>query len=154
MHCSTSGWFSVDSFINTCLEHIEDDTTALSIMGTILSQGGKIIICVPAISSLYCNMDKNVGHFRRYARGELKQKAVKAGLQVIDSYYMNLLGIIPYWIKGRLNYSASANDSFSSSITKNESKLYSLATSFLEPIERVFRPVVGISEFIILRKPV
>lgn len=95
-------------------------------------------------------MDKNVGHYRRYGKGELRIKAEKAGLRLIENKYMNFMGIIPYYLKGKLK--KDTEGSFSTSIEEGESKLYSIATSILEPIERVIKPPVGISEFIILSR--
>ena len=132
------------------MEHIEDDRKALANMKKLLKDSGTIIICVPAMPGLYCYMDKNVGHYRRYARGELRQKAKENGLQVIENTYMNFMGIFPYWFKGK--FGKDAGGSFSTSIEQGESKLYSVATAILEPIERLFKPHCGISEFIILKK--
>ena len=132
------------------LEHIEDDRKALANMKKLLKDSGTIIICVPAMPGLYCYMDKNVGHNRRYTKGELRVKAKRAELQVIEDKYMNFMGILPYWIKGKLK--KDNGGSFSTSIDEGESKLYSIATSILEPIERVIKPPIGISEFIILTK--
>lgn len=132
------------------LEHIEDDRKALANMKKLLKDSGTIIICVPAMPGLYCYMDKNVGHYRRYARGELSQKAKENGLQVIENTYMNFMGIFPYWFKGK--FGKDTGGSFSTSIEQGESKLYSVATTILEPIERLFKPHCGISEFIILKK--
>ena len=132
------------------LEHIEDDRKALANMKKLLKDSGTIIICVPAMPGLYCYMDKNVGHYRRYTKGELRVKAKRAELQVIEDKYMNFMGILPYWIKGKLK--KDNGGSFSTSIDEGESKLYSIATSILEPIERVIKPPIGISEFIILTK--
>ena len=132
------------------LEHIEDDRKALANMKKLLKDSGTIIICVPAMPGLYCYMDKNVGHYRRYTKGELRVKAKRAELQVIEDKYVNFMGILPYWIKGKLK--KDNGGSFSTSIDEGESKLYSIATSILEPIERVIKPPIGISEFIILTK--
>ena len=132
------------------LEHIEDDRKALANMKKLLKDSGTIIICVPAMPGLYCYMDKNVGHYRRYTKGELRVKEKRAELQVIEDKYMNFMGILPYWIKGKLK--KDNGGSFSTSIDEGESKLYSIATSILEPIERVIKPPIGISEFIILTK--
>lgn len=132
------------------LEHIKDDEKALSIMKSLLSDNGKIIICVPAVKKLYCYMDKNVGHFRRYAKGELRKKASRAGLRAVENKYMNFFGIIPYGLKGK--FGRDTGGSFSTSIDEGESKLYSLASAVLEPLEKIVKPPVGISEFIILTK--
>jgi SAM-dependent methyltransferase len=132
------------------LEHIEDDVQALVNLKELMTDDGLIIVCVPAVSGLYCHMDKNVGHYRRYQKGELREKAIKAGLKVREDKYMNVLGIIPYWIKGKAK--KDIGGSCSTSIGEGESKLYSLATSIMEPLERVIKPPIGLSEFIILEK--
>ena len=117
-------------------------------MKKLLVQSGKIIICAPAVRKLYCYMDRNVGHYRRYAKGELCRKAEKTGLKVIEDKYMNFMGIFPYWLKGK--FGKDIGGSFSTGIAQSESKLYSLASKILEPVERVIKPPVGISEIIIL----
>lgn len=132
------------------LEHIEDDKRAILRMKELLLDGGKIIVCVPACSRLYCYMDKNVGHYRRYDKGILKKLATEAGLEVLEDKYQNFLGIVPYWLKGRLK--GNDKSSFSDTIGEGESKIYALATWLLEPVEKFVRPPVGISEFIILKK--
>lgn len=132
------------------LEHIDEDEQALLNMKSLLAERGKIILCVPALKGLYCYMDRNVGHYRRYGKGELRTKAERAGLKVIENKYMNFMGIIPYWLKGRLK--KDTGGSFSTGIEEGESKLYSIATSILEPLERVIHPPIGISEFMILSK--
>lgn len=130
------------------LEHIENHRRALEKMRSVLCDDGKLIICVPALHNLYCYMDKNVGHYRRYGKGELKNLAAESGFNVIDDFYFNFMGIIPYWLKGHLG--KDKGGSFSTDLNENNSKLYNFATSVLEPIERAVRPVAGISEFIIL----
>lgn len=50
------------------LEHIRDDTAGLSNMFNILEEGGRLALLVPAFQSLYCNIDRIVGHYRRYSR--------------------------------------------------------------------------------------
>ena len=48
------------------LEHIEDDKgEILNALGK-LTDGGYLIICVPAHNYMYSNFDKEIGHFRRY----------------------------------------------------------------------------------------
>lgn len=141
------GTFDTIVCINV-LEHIEDDVKALENMKKLLTCNGKIIICVPAVRGLYCYMDKNVGHYRRYKKSELCKKAGKVGLKVIEDKYMNFMGIFPYWMKGK--FGKNTGGSFSTSIDQNESKLYSIASRILEPLEKIIKPPVGISEIIIL----
>lgn len=140
------GLFDTIVCINV-LEHIEDDIKALVNMKKMMERNGKIIICVPAVSKLYCYMDRNVGHYRRYTKGELHRKAEEAGLKVMEDKYINFMGIFPYWMKGK--FGKDTGGSFSTGIDQNESKLYSAAARILEPLERLIKPPVGISEIAI-----
>jgi SAM-dependent methyltransferase len=74
------------------LEHIQDDTTALSGLRKKLRTGGKIYILVPAWQLLYGNMDQIVGHFRRYSKKELLAKVTGAGFRVEKIDYFDSLG--------------------------------------------------------------
>lgn len=132
------------------LEHIKDDVRALTNMERVLEKNGKIVICVPAVKRLYCYMDKNVGHYRRYGKRELSKKAEKAGLKIIEDKYMNFMGLLPYWLKGK--FGKDKGGSFSTSIDQNESKLYYIASVILEPLERIIKIPIGISEIIVLSK--
>ena len=64
------------------LEHIRDDLGALNRMARLLQPGGKIIILVPQYSFLMSDMDRLLGHFRRYSRAELRGKLEQSGLRV------------------------------------------------------------------------
>lgn len=130
------------------LEHIENHVLALKKMRSVLCNHGKLILCVPAMQSLYCYMDKNVGHYRRYDKGKLKELAINCGYNVIDNFYFNFMGIIPYWLKG--HFRKDKGGSFSTDLNERNSALYNIAAAIFEPIEKIKRPCRGISEFIIL----
>lgn len=76
------------------LEHIERDEEALLECGRCLRPGGKLLIYVPAFQVLYSSMDRNVGHFRRYRRGDLVHKLEAAGFVVASVRYVDSLGFI------------------------------------------------------------
>ena len=132
------------------LEHLSDDYQAVKNMASLLEWGGYCILMVPAWQRLYCDLDINVGHYRRYDPGRLEDIAKKNHLKIIKHHYYNMPGIIPYWIKGRKK--ADKDESFSSSLNESNSKIYNLASSILEPIERRFPPKVGLTEVMIVRK--
>ncbi len=50
------------------LEHIEDDETELKNAIDKLNKNGHLIIMVPAHQNIYSNLDKAVGHHRRYEK--------------------------------------------------------------------------------------
>lgn len=136
--------------INT-LEHLSDDYLAVAKMGGCVLNGGNIVIMVPAWQKLYCQLDRNVGHYRRYDPGRLDDIAEKDHLRIIKHIYFNRMGIIPYYIKGKRT-KAESKDSFSSSLNEGNSKLYNIASAVLEPIEKRFPPKKGLTELIVLQK--
>ena len=88
-------------YINV-LEHIEDDLGELEAIYETLAPGGRCLIFVPALQSLYGNFDREVGHFRRYNKKELEEKCRFAGFAVERSRYFDLAGILPWFIKYRI----------------------------------------------------
>jgi SAM-dependent methyltransferase len=89
----------------TCLnvlEHIDNDNHALVSMNTLLADGGRLILLVPALQWLYGSMDAADGHFRRYSARELKEKLSAAGFIVSKLQYRNFPGIFGWFINGRV----------------------------------------------------
>lgn len=74
------------------LEHIEDDVTTLREWRRKLKPGGQLLIYVPAFQLLYSSMDRKVGHFRRYTKGDLVKKLHLAGLAVKTAHYVDSIG--------------------------------------------------------------
>jgi SAM-dependent methyltransferase len=75
------------------LEHIADDAAALRLVARKLAPGGRLLVYVPAFQLLFTSMDRKVGHYRRYRRGQLEALAVGAGLTVTSSRYADSLGL-------------------------------------------------------------
>ena len=75
--------------IYTCnvLEHIESDQYALSEFFEHLNKGGRLLIYVPAFPFLYSDMDKQIGHYRRYTKADLVKKVESAGFQIKVCFY-------------------------------------------------------------------
>jgi SAM-dependent methyltransferase len=86
------------------LEHIDDDAAALRQIRDRLLPDGKLILYVPAFKLLFTEMDRRVGHFRRYRRGQLEQLVCAAGLRVSRSEYVDSIGFaaaLLYRLAGR-----------------------------------------------------
>jgi glycosyltransferase involved in cell wall biosynthesis len=84
------------------LEHIEDDRGALHNMHTLLRPGGRLILYVPANPRLYCEIDRGVGHYRRYVMEDLVEKMKAQGFRVTHQRHHNMLGAIGWWINGKV----------------------------------------------------
>lgn len=81
-------------YTSNVLEHIEDDVSALQSIKKIIKPGGRLAIYVPALPILFSDLDRKVGHFRRYRRKELISKVGGAGFKVEQCFYSDSLGVI------------------------------------------------------------
>jgi glycosyltransferase involved in cell wall biosynthesis len=78
------------------MEHVADDGAALRNMYEALEPGGHAVVLVPRGAWLYGSLDVVLGHHRRYARGELAQKARAAGFEVAQLFDFNR-ATVPGW---------------------------------------------------------
>ena len=84
------------------LEHIEDDRRVLKELCRAIEPGGAVVVLVPAHAELYSDLDKNLGHFRRYTKGLLEERFREAGFVVEKSPYFNWVGAIGWYVFGRV----------------------------------------------------
>lgn len=84
------------------LEHVEDDARALAAMAAVLAPGGTVMLLVPAFQSLYGPIDRNLGHYRRYRRGDIGRLARATGLSTARMHYMNFAGFWGWWANAHL----------------------------------------------------
>ncbi len=84
------------------LEHIQNDVEELRTAFRLLRPGGSLVLFVPAMPSLYGSLDFKSGHFRRYDRSLLRQVVSDAGFQIEHLTYMDLAGVVPYFLMYRL----------------------------------------------------
>lgn len=76
------------------LEHLADDRGALVDMCRVLKPGGRLLVYVPAFNVLYSDMDRLVGHLRRYRRSDLIQVVKQSGFRPVECYYVDSLGFV------------------------------------------------------------
>jgi len=87
-----------DTFIYiNVFEHIEDDLKELKTIKDLLPAGGHVIIFVPAHQALFSEFDASIGHFRRYSKRTVTQLAEDAGLEILQTRYMDMAGTLPWW---------------------------------------------------------
>jgi hypothetical protein len=84
------------------LEHIEDDVQALKNAGQMLKKDGALVIMIPALPAIYGTLDSLVGHYRRYTKRSFETAAVAAGFAVKEQFFMNMPGIVTWFIAGRI----------------------------------------------------
>jgi SAM-dependent methyltransferase len=83
------------------IEHIADDQRALDQIYAALKPEGGIIVAVPQHPWLWSPADADAHHQRRYSRGELEGKLIKAGFKIRCSTSFNAV-LIPLMIVSRM----------------------------------------------------
>ena len=64
------------------IEHVPDPVLVLKNAARCLKPDGGIVVTVPAYPWLYGDWDKELGHYRRYTKRELRQHVSQAGLKI------------------------------------------------------------------------
>lgn len=94
---------SFDTVIcSNVLEHIEDDRAALEHMLELLEPGGRLLLLVPAHARLFCEIDRGLGHFRRYEREPLQRLVRRVGFAIEHVGWHNAMGIAGWWWSGKV----------------------------------------------------
>jgi SAM-dependent methyltransferase len=76
------------------LEHIADDAETVRSLAIKLKPDGTLFTYVPAFNILYSLFDARIGHLRRYRRTTLVKLVRAAGLQVVESRYVDSVGFL------------------------------------------------------------
>jgi glycosyltransferase involved in cell wall biosynthesis len=84
------------------LGNVEDDVKALRLMHAALGTEGRVVVIVPALHRLYGEIDRAIGHHRRYERAELVEKMQAAGFVVEHTAFFNLIGALGWYVNARL----------------------------------------------------
>jgi hypothetical protein len=100
-------------YLSNVLEHIEDDEALLrTICDEVMEESGILIIYVPAFHLLFSELDRQVGHFRRYRISPLSSVVESAGLVVLERKYVDSLGfffllILKFLLKRNLSLTSN-----------------------------------------------
>jgi SAM-dependent methyltransferase len=120
------------------LEHIENDVEAMENIRSTLANNGKFIILVPAKKFAFTSLDKQVGHFRRYEKEELKRKLEDAGFKVSSIRFFNPVGLFSWIVREYISKDKTQ-------LSPIQVKLFDAIVPALKGIEKVISMPVGIS---------
>lgn len=87
------------------LEHVEDDEKALLHLGNVLKPSGRLLLLVPSKKWAYTELDRELGHFRRYEKKELGEKLAKASFRIEKLYFFNIVGLMSWIIRDKIQRS-------------------------------------------------
>jgi len=94
---------SVDTVVClNVLEHVEDDHLGLRNIHRVLQPGGHAIVLVPHDQRIFGTLDVALGHYRRYAHEELRQRMEAAGFRLESIVDFNRASRFPWWFSGRV----------------------------------------------------
>lgn len=127
------------------LEHIEDDRAELAGALEALRPGGHLLVFVPALPWLYSDLDRSIGHFRRYTKRSLCDVVERAGFVLKNARYFDAAGILPWYV----NFVLLRNTLGSGSVS-----LYDrLVVPVMRRIERLVHPPLGKNVLLVASKP-
>lgn len=135
--------FDTAVYINV-LEHIKDDKDELRHVYMSLKDGGTACIFVPALSWLFSESDRTVGHYRRYHKSKLKKLLEETGFEVVSIRYFDIAGVLPWllfmkYMKG--------------TVTGNGVAVYdSVIVPIMKRLESVVTPPLGKNLMVVARK--
>jgi glycosyltransferase involved in cell wall biosynthesis len=84
------------------LEHVEDDVRALRHLHDLLAPNGRVVLIVPAHQRLFGEIDRAIGHYRRYERVDLAERLRTAGFSVEHASAFNVIGALGWFVNARL----------------------------------------------------
>ncbi len=126
------------------LEHVKEDSQAIKNMYEVLNKQGYLILLVPAHPFLYGEIDKSIGHFRRYTKKEIVTKLQMNGFVILKFRSLNFLGSLGWLISGRVLKNKIVDQS--------KIKLFNLIAPIFLRIEDFIPPPFGTSFLIIAKK--
>jgi SAM-dependent methyltransferase len=124
------------------LEHIRDDSAALRALQDCLAPGGRMIFILPANPLIYNQLDRAYGHYRRYTKRDAPRLVAGSSMQVTVANYFNMLGILGWWVNGRLSRKTQ--------LPSRQTKIFNFLTPFLATFERYIPPSFGLSLLLVL----
>jgi glycosyltransferase involved in cell wall biosynthesis len=84
------------------VEHVEDDRLALQNIYRALQPDGRAIVLVPADMAVFGELDRVLGHYRRYGNRELQEKMTTAGFRIEEVISFNRVTKPGWWWNGRI----------------------------------------------------
>ena len=126
------------------LEHVEDDEKALFHLGNVLKPSGRLLLLVPAKKWAYTDLDRQLGHFRRYEKKELGEKLAKASFQIEKLYFFNIIGLMSWIMRDKLQRSGG--------LRPYQISLFDTIVPICKSIESKVRMPLGISLIAIAQK--
>lgn len=126
------------------LEHIPDDASTLRAACELLAPGGRLLLLVPAHPVLFGEVDRRIGHVRRYRRKPLEQLLREVGFETEAVRYVNPVGALGWLVTFRLRSPEKW--------PRGQYRLFDKLVPVFRQLDRLHLPV-GLSVWAIARRP-
>jgi 2-polyprenyl-3-methyl-5-hydroxy-6-metoxy-1,4-benzoquinol methylase len=139
--------YRIDTVLcSNVMEHVEHDRIALRNIHGMLEPGGRLVMFVPAHPFLYGPVDRELDHYRRYTRKEVREKLAEAGFAIDHLSEMNIMGIPGWFLNNRIQRRTDINP--------KQVMLYDRwIAPWAERLETLIPPPIGLSILAVGRKP-
>ncbi|HEX7042230.1 MAG TPA: methyltransferase domain-containing protein [Patescibacteria group bacterium] len=138
-----TGYFKTIIGINV-LEHVKYDNKALKNLHSMLSKNGRLLLLIPAKKLAYTDLDRRLGHFRRYEKEELEIKLSKTGFKIEKLYSFNLVGLISWVVRNSIEKG--------NHLRGYQVIIFDKIVPILRIIEGIFPPPFGVSYIVRAKK--
>jgi SAM-dependent methyltransferase len=119
------------------LEHLPDAASVIRNYRQCLKPGGRIVLQLPAHGFAFSQLDKNLGHFRRYDRASVEALLRETGFKNIRSYYYNAVGLFGWlWFGKVLRRQV---------LLEKELSLFNRLAPLLLKLDLLFSPFFGLN---------
>jgi SAM-dependent methyltransferase len=144
------------------LEHVPDDVQALREIFRTLKPGRTAVVVIPRDPKLYDYYDRFLSHERRYARGEMADKARSVGFEIVQDTNIGALLFPPFWLvkkRNRRKFDDLRGDALEAQVARDIARTKNSAAGALAcRIERALmargvNSPVGIRGLTVMRKP-
>jgi SAM-dependent methyltransferase len=127
------------------LEHIRDDESAVRAFSRLLRPGGSLVLLIPGAPWLFGEIDRRLGHYRRYSKASARTLMERSGLRVVTLRYFNFVGLWGWWWNARVT----------KRLTQSDAQIH-LFDNYIVPwqsrLESVLPPPLGQSLLVIAQK--
>jgi SAM-dependent methyltransferase len=135
-------------YSSNVLEHIEDDLKIIKEIRERLSNEGLLILYLPAHSLLYSQMDKSLGHFRRYDKKKLVSNLQDLKFKIIEVRYCDSLGFFAALL---MKYQKMEREALANK------KIMTFYDKFITPLsifldKLFFKHIIGKNIFVVVKK--
>lgn len=130
-------------FLLNVIEHLEDEKVAIANCRYMLRPGGTLILLAPSYNALYCEFDKQLGHYRRYTKKTMAGIFPVQEFNVIHQEYFNLAGVAGWLIFGKLLKRRQIG---------SEMNLYEKLVPFFRLIDKISFRRIGLSTITVAEK--